>query len=94
MASFENTWNPASDQPIFCQLLDFVQLFGSNYSTDLKKVAQFYENDGQLRQHDMVKLFIEEGIQTKINAIGKPIGMVGNGEALETGLQCLRKAKK
>ena len=53
---------------------------------DLKKVAQFDENDGQLRQHHMVKHFLEEVLQTKINDVS--LGMAGVGEALEGSLEC------
>ena len=39
----------------------------------------------------MVKRFLEEGIQTKINAVG--LGMVGDGETLERCLECVCKVK-
>ena len=68
--------NSASDELlIFCQLVDFVQKFMSNHSAVLKRVAQFYENDDQLRQHRMVRHFFEEGIQTKINAVSECLKM-------------------
>ena len=62
-----------------------------NHSADLKRAAQFYENDGQLRHH-MVKHFLEEDIQTKINDVS--LWVVGDGETLERGLECLRKTNK
>ena len=40
----------------------------------------------------MVKHFLEERIQTKINAVS--LGMFEDGEMLERRLECLRKAKK
>ena len=52
----------------------------SNHSVDLKRVALFYENDDQLRQHHMIKHFLKESIQTKINTVS--LEMVGDGETL------------
>ena len=69
-----------------------IRLVGSNHSVDLKRVAQSYENDGQLRQHHMIERFLKESIQNKIIAVS--LGMFGDGETLERSLGCPRKAKK
>ena len=55
------------------------------------RVTQIYENEGQLRQHNMVKHFLEQGIQTKINAVC--LEMFVDGETLERSLECLQKVK-
>ena len=70
------------------QLLDFVLILGCNHSTDLKRVAQFYVNNGQLGQHHMVMHFLGEGIQTKINDAS--LRMVGDRAAESTNFKRLR----
>ena len=50
-------------------------------SAELKIVALFYEDDGQLKHHHIVKHVLEEGIQSKVNAIS--LGVVRDGEPLE-----------
>ena len=59
---------------------------------DVKTVAQFYENNGQLRQYHAVNHLLGEGIQTQINAVS--LRMFGDGETLERSLECLRNAEK
>ena len=40
----------------------------------------------------MVKHFLEEGIQSTINAVS--LGMFGDDETVERSIECLHKAKK